>query len=246
MHVSAMVRRMNTRAQLIECSACPTRKLCVARFLDANAMAELPTVFETACTYQCGDHLFMAGDRVGNEYHVRSGCFKSYYIDQDGNETITRFYLPGEVVACAQMSGKHVQSCIATTTSTVCALQGESLDHTTSTALLAALYRHRQSNELDQLSSHLNIKTGSALARFAGFCMDMSTRLARQQCDANHIPTPMSRTDIASYLGLTLESLSRVVSKLKANGVIEANRQFVRILKPEALKTASAHLPSAL
>ena len=67
-------------------------------------------------------------------------------------------------------------------------------------------------------------------------------RVATLQRDATYIPTPMSRGDIASYLGLTPESLSRALSALKQQGVIEADRHHVEILKPNRLAVSASHL----
>jgi len=67
-------------------------------------------------------------------------------------------------------------------------------------------------------------------------------RTARLGFDPTCLPTPMSRTDLANHLGLTLECLSRVLSKWRKAGVIETGRDTMIIQQPEALTTAAFHL----
>ncbi len=233
---------MSTSCPIAECQHCPTRTFCVARFIDEEKLSELPTLFHVGCAYHAGGYLFTAGESVGDQFHIRSGMIKTYFINSEGSEFVTGFYLPGEVVQQAGLEGVHLQSAVALDTSTVCRLNIRHLKKTASKEVAMALCEHAESLEVQTLSHQLNLKSGSAASRFAGFCTQMADRLHKQRRAAHHIPTPMTRTDIASYLGLTLESLSRVMSKLKTTGIIHAEKTFIEIKKPETLAMLATHL----
>ena len=180
--------------------------------------------------------------------------FKTYFINAEGDECVTGFYLPGEVVPCASVDNKHLQSAVALDTSSTCRLDTRHITTSTSIPVMAALLTHESDAATEQLGYQLNVKNCSAQARFAGFCLLMVRRLQRAQSvrrghvlqgvqrAEQYIATPMSRTDIASYLGLTLESLSRVMSKMKKAGVIAADRNSIEVLQPRTLSTLALHL----
>ncbi len=205
-------------------------------------MSLLPQIFQVGCAYQPGDYLFTAGERADDQFHVRSGMIKTYFINSEGTEYVTGFYLPGEVVPRVLEDGLHSQSAVALETSTVCRLNTLQFRDTATKEIAVALCEHAESSALQSLRYQLNLRNGSAAARFAGFCAQMADRLSNQGRDRHHIPTPMTRTDMASYLGLTLESLSRVISKLKTSGVIRAEKTFVEIKEPETMAVLASHL----
>lgn len=222
-----------------DCQSCPTRGHCVAQFLSRESIAALPSVFDTGRSYAKGDYLFKAGDIARSQHYVRSGTVKTFFISRDGTEQVTGFYLPGDRIPQAVENNRHLQSAVALDKTTACASNSDELD--ACDGLAAALLKHSELMLNAVLNHQLNLSQGSAMSRFAGFCMQMSTRLEALGRAPDYIPTPMSRTDIANYLGLTLESLSRVISKLKKSGVIEASRKVIELQKPEQLSALCLH-----
>ena len=186
----------------------------------------------------------VAGEAMQHQYHVRSGMLKSSFINSQGDECVTGFYLPGEAVPVFATGGQQTHSVIALEETSVCAVHLSR--HLTPDAkqvpIWQALFQHTQATTSQALGHQLNIRHPSAAARFAGFCVDLMQRLAVLQREQHHLPTPMTRTDIASYLGLTLESLSRVMSRMKRKQIIEASRSHINILQPERLQSLAAHL----
>ena len=108
--------------------------------------------------------------------------------------------------------------------------------------MAAALVRQLAANASIDTRHQINLKQSAVQARFAGFCVMLGARLQRLGRSPHYLPTPMSRTDIASYLGMTLESLSRVISKLHAARVIRASRDHIEVLQPETLETLGLHV----
>ncbi|CAE7148814.1 fnr [Symbiodinium necroappetens] len=78
-----------------------------------------------------------------------------------------------------------------------------------------------------EIMHQVNLRQTSAEKRFAGYCMQYGIRRAELGLDETVLPMPMSRTDLASYLGMKLESLSRVISRLQSRGLIAARRHQV-------------------
>ena len=188
-----------------------------------------------------GAYIYRAGDPAQAQYHLRSGMVKTYVINAEGDEYVTGFYLPGEIFGTVHMDGSYGESAVALETTSVCELQDEAITELAQLGLAPALLKHMAANAGIDTVHQINLKQTSAQARFAGFCVNMAARLERLGRSPLHLPTPMSRTDLASYLGMTLESLSRVVSKLHTAGVVKANRDHIEVLQMETLNTLGLH-----
>ena len=104
--------------------------------------------------------------------------------------------------------------------------------------LLQLIAEHDMQSQLHLI----NLSQSRAELRIAGFLSQLMKRLSKLGFDARHIPTPMSRTDIANHLGLTLECLSRVLSRWRKAGVINSSRDHIEILQPQEIDTTAYHL----
>lgn len=224
------------------CRECRTRTVCLAARADDRQLAALPDIFRCEEPLSAGAHLYHANDAAEAQYHVRSGMFKTYMINAEGDEYVTGFYLPGEIIGHVHNNGCHAESAVALETASVCALDAAGLQACAELGLAAPLFDQLAANAGIEAQQQINLKQTAAQSRFAGFCLMLGGRLARLGRSSTHLPTPMSRTDLASYLGMTLESLSRVISKLHAGRVISASRTSIEVLQPETLKTLGLHV----
>ncbi len=224
------------------CRACPTRTVCLASEVDAQHVMRLPQYFRCEGPLAAGEHLYHAGDPALTQYHLRSGMVKTYIINSAGDEYVTGFYLPGEIIGNVHVQGGYCESAVALETTTVCQLDEEALQGCAQMGLVPALFRHLAANASIEARHQINLKQTTAQARVAGFLVAFKARLERLGRNPNFLPTPMSRTDIASYLGMTLESLSRVISKLHTAKVIRATRNSIEILDPATLDTIGLHV----
>ena len=185
---------------------------------------------------QPGEHLFRAGDEFRSVASVRTGCFKSYVIDHEGQEQSFGFHLPGEIIGLdAIHSCKHVANVVALDTSAICGLTFETV--TTMARhmpeLQAELFRvmsHRIS-ELETIAGDL-----SADERIAMFLISLSERFSRRGYSDKEFILAMSRRDIASYLRLATETVSRVLARFQKAQTVKVDRKQVKILNMEALK----------
>lgn len=217
------------------CVECPTRNACVAAYLSPEEQAALPTYVSCSDAIAPGQHLYRVGDPFGCQFHIRSGMVKTYAISAEGDEWVTGFHLPGDVIGVAQAGGLHSESAIALETSSTCMLAEADIGN--SAQLTRGLLRHLGEKSKLQQSHQLALRQSSAEVRAAAFCIQLGARLSHLGRNPLYLPTPMSRTDIASYLGMSLESLSRVLSKLNAAGVVCAKRDHIEVLQPETLHT---------
>lgn len=223
----------------ISCSRCSLGELCLPRNLNGGEIHALEHIVERSRPMRAGEHLFRAGDRFQALSAVRSGCFKTYVINEAGDEQVLDFQLPGEIVGFdAIHSGTHMSNCLALDTSAVCTLNFEPLSE---------LARHIPTlqAELFDVMSHriadLEIICGdfSADQRFALFLESLSRRYSRRGYSANEFTLAMSRRDIASYLRLATETVSRILSRYRKDGILEVRRKQIRILDPDALHAIS-------
>ena len=226
------------------CRECPTRGYCLTNEVLETQLPIVESVFLMSAPLTRGDHLYHAGELADSHFHMRSGVAKTYSINSAGDEFVTGFYLPGEMVGCAQQDGLHTDSAIALETTTVCQLRDEDIGKLTRLGIEANLFKRLSEREYRAAQRQFNLVQDSAEARVAGFFMDLSDRLARLDRYPAVIPLSMSRTDIANYIGLTLATLSRVFAKMTKAGVISASRHEVHILQPADLEVIGLHAVS--
>jgi CRP/FNR family transcriptional regulator len=226
------------------CRLCPTRRVCAGRSLNDEQLERLSDHFLTSRVLERGEHLFRASDAADGCYVVRSGVFKTTALSAGGNETVTGFYYPGELIGFAgEASGSHEESAVALCPSTACQLKLASLPRlfelgeagSSLMRLLAERERHDRRMEI-------NLRQSKAQARIAGFFVLLGERLAPLGYTPEKLPMPMSRTDLANHLGMTLECLSRVLGQLKRAGVIRAERNIVCVDRSAELANLAYHL----
>lgn len=164
-----------------------------------------PTSYHAA-----GTEIYAQGERVEGLYLVMFGAVRVYRLLSDGRRQISAFHLPGEVFGF-EADGTHRFFAEA-----VNATGLQVIRPSTSADFANALLPLALSGLVRAQEHLLVLGRQSARERLAAFLLDM----ARRQGDLDEVELPMSRTDIADYLGLTIETVSRVFSKLKESGVI--------------------------
>ncbi|MDX1555042.1 MAG: fumarate/nitrate reduction transcriptional regulator Fnr [Xanthomonadales bacterium] len=220
----------------ISCSRCSLGDLCLPRNLSAEETARLEGIVERSNPMRAGDHLFRAGESFRAILAVRSGCFKSYIINEAGEEQVLDFHLPGELVGLdAIHSGTHLSTCVALDTGGVCKLNFGPLSELSRQipALQAELFE-----VMSQRIADLEITCSDHTAdqRIAMFLESLSRRYSRRGYSAREFNLAMSRRDIASYLRLATETVSRILSRFRKLEILEVHRKQIRILDPAALR----------
>jgi len=162
------------------------------------------------------EEVYGEGEPAEYLYTVQSGCVRTSKILNDGRRQIGAFYLPGDVFGL-EAGDEHSFSAEALTATTVCMVKRAALtSRTACDSAMASQLLKLTVAELDRTQSRVLLLIKSAQERVAGFLLEMASR----NRTANEIEFPMSRQDIADYLGLTIETVSRTLTHLENNCVI--------------------------
>lgn len=233
---------MNERSYEVSCDRCSISGLCFPAGLGDADRAELNKIVQRARPLRRGAHLFRAGDRAESVYALRTGSLKCYIVTPGGEEHVTGFYLPGEVVGLESLaSGVYVQNAVALDTALICRIPLDRYEQLSDR--LPALRRQLVnvlSRELFDMQGRLiDAQNADAPAALAGFLFGLAHRLHQRGLYSDRLTLPMSRGDIASFLGLTLETVSRMFMRLQSDGVIEVHARDIRIIDQDRLKAAA-------
>ena len=180
-----------------------------------------------------GEHLFRAGDPFDSLYAIRSGFFKIYALTKRGRTQVTAFPMAGDLAGLDSIgSGTHAQNLVALEVGEVCVVPYVRLQE------LIGLFPRLQ-HQINRIMSREVVRerdlmtllgTMEGEAKVAEFLLSLSNRFAARGYSSTEFNLRMSRSEIGSYLGLTLETVSRIVSKLQRLGLIRAKGREVCIV----------------
>ena len=231
------------------CRTCSHTHQCLPREFSGD---ERERFFRTAvrCSrvVKRGEHLFRLGQRFCSLYIVRSGSVKLYSLD-DAEEQVLGFYLTGDLFGFdAIATGYHECAALALETSSICELGFAGLeDLSTSMHLLQKQMSAWYGREIARDFALLRLLgKKSAEQRLAIFLLDLSQRLSARGFSAHEFNLSMSRQDIGSYLGLALETVSRLFARLQEDGVITVDRRHITLLDETRLRELAGDCMTAL
>lgn len=225
---SQPVSKMQTR-----CSSCNLRELCLPCGLKADS-ALLDDIVYTRKKVKRGEALYRAGSAFDSLYAVRTGFFKSRVVLEDGRDQVTGFHMAGEVLGLDGIgTGAHTADLIALEDSEVCVIPYGRLDE----PVLQKQLQKVMSRELarDQGVMML-LGTMKAEERLAAFLLNLSQRFTARGYSASEFHLRMTREELGSYLGLSLETVSRLFSRFQDDGLIVVQQKHIRILDIPGLK----------
>lgn len=229
-----------SKALKVSCQACSLSELCLPRGLDDKELQQLDSLVERPLPMHNGDMLYQPEDEFGNLFAIRSGCVKTYMLGKNGEEMILGFHLPGEILGLDGLeSGRHSVYAVALDTSSVCTLPYNRFDHLCEhLPNLRSQLHSLIGKEINQEHQHLML-LGSLTAeeRLATFLISLSSRYEKRGFSATEFNLSMSRHDIGRYLGLAVETVSRLFSGFQDQGLLEVNRKNIRITNLDALKS---------
>lgn len=187
-------------------------------------------------TFKAGANLYFEGDRVERIYQVCSGVLRLTRLLEDGRRQVIAFGFPGDIVGFP-CDGRYHTDCDVLTEARLqayhlSALEGESGNPELHKELLQAALR-----EISAMQDHfMMLGRKSAIEKVASFLCVLTERMGSDTGPLNQAFLPMSRSDIADFLGLTTETVSRTLSQLRKSGIIAINNiHTVVVLQPQAL-----------
>jgi CRP/FNR family transcriptional regulator len=227
-----------SRTAELSCSNCNLREIC----LPGGCLEDLERVENIVYArrrVKRGETLFNSGDEFNAVYAIRSGFFKSCVVDGEGREQVTGFFMGGELLGMDGLgTGSHNGAAVALEDSEICVMPFSLIE--------------KMAREIPSLQRHLHavlareivrdhgvmMLLGSMRAeeRLAAFLTNLSKRFVRRGYSSSEFHLRMTREEIGSYLGLKLETVSRLFSLFQKEGLIEVQQKHVRILDSAGLE----------
>lgn len=230
---------MNLSALRVACSSCNLREVCLPLGLTLKEVEKLEELVALRRRIRRGDVLYRAGDYFDNLYAVRLGFLKSTVMSSDGREQVTNFFMAGEMIGIDGISS-GVYSCdvVALEDTEVCVIPYERMEEATTTMRSMGVHFQKMLSREIVRQHGVMLLLGSMHAeeRLAAFLLSLSQRFENRGYSRSEFVLRMTRAEIGSYLGLKLETVSRVLSRFSHDGLIEVNQKHVRIFDPEGLR----------
>lgn len=226
--------------QLNFCSTCAFSQACLSEGMDKASLMDLHVLVEHVGPFHAGEHIFREGDPFDAIAAVRAGTVKTYVIDREGHEHVLGFHLPGEVIGLNAIDGDHYPcNAIALDTVMLCRFSFPKM------AVLATRLPGLQRQLFRLLSRDIGraaLLAGdwSADQRMAAFLIGLSRRLAARGFSPNRFQLTMARTDIANYLRLAPETVSRVLRRFQEDGWLRVERRELEITQRESLEALAS------
>ena len=211
----------------IACKNCSLVTLCLPMGLDSEDIEKLDQIVKRNRPLHRSDHLFREGDKFQCLYIVKTGSVKTYAPSEDGGEQVLGFHLPGELIGLdAIAKNRHHCSARVLETSAVCEIPFGQLEE------LSACIPSLQ-HQMYRLLSH-EIRHDEEMLTLLGK-KNAEERFKRRGFSATDFYLSMSRHEIGNYLGLAVETISRLFTRFQDEGLLQVERKHIQLLDIERL-----------
>ncbi len=223
----------------VNCNQCRMSALCLPIALKIEEIDRLNDIVQRGRPTHKDQYIYRDGDPFKAVYAVRSGAIKTFAANQQGIEQVTGFYLPGEIFGMDGIAHtQHRSSAQALETSAICEIPFSRLEDLS--LKLPSLQRHFFKLMSKEITSDQQLiallSKNSAEERVATLLLSISARNALRQLSGTRFRLPMSRADIGNYLGLTVETVSRVFSRFQKQGFLLVDKREIEIVNLNALQ----------
>lgn len=225
------------------CSTCSMHQLCLPMGLGESDMQRLDQIIGRRRKVAKDSLLYRMDDPFTNLYAIRLGHFKTYQVSAAGEQQITGFQMAGELLGMDAIStDRHHCDAMALEDSEVCEIPFSRLEELFGTIPTLLHHFHRMMSKEITREQNVMLLLGNMRAeqRFAAFLVNLASRYAARGYSSTAFQLRMSREEIGNYLGLTIESISRLVSRLKKQGLLRVANREIELLEPERLRAIAA------
>lgn len=240
--MSSNITNIRSLSAQSHCQTCSLSTLCLPVALQQDEVEKLDTIVDKSKPLHKGDLLFRQGEPLKSIFAIRAGSVKTMTLTQSGEEQINGFYFPGELIGLAGLDeGEYPMSAKMMETTTVCEIPYERLDE-----LLGQMPELRRSmmrtmgreiRDDQQMMMLLSRKT--AEQRIATFLLKLSSRYQTRGYSATQFRLSMSRNEIGNYLGLAVETVSRIFTRFASSGIVRVEGKEIELIDLPALNEAS-------
>lgn len=225
------------------CSTCSMKALCIPNGLNMGDTEKFDNVIARRKKIAKGDRLFKVADPFHSLYAIRMGHFKTSQTNAAGDEQITGFQMSGDILGMNAI-GTNVHNCdsVALDDAEVCEVPFDLLQNLFGEVPLLLRHFHRMMGHEIAREQNVMLLLGNMKAeqRFAIFLAGLSARYAARGYSAKDFYLRMSREDIGNYLGLTIESVSRLISRFKKMDLISVDKRYIELLDVESIRDTAA------
>lgn len=205
------------------CSTCAFSRACHAHGMDKSALRDLHLLVEHVGPFEPGQNVFRAGDRFEAIAAVREGTVKTWRVDREGREQVLGFHLPGEIIGLSAIENERYPcNAVALDLVQLCRFSFPRMAvlATRVPGLQKELFRlmSRDIGHAERLAADY-----PADARLAHFLVDHAQRLVRCGFPPGRMRLAMPRSDIANYLRLAPETVSRLFRRFRDAGLIRVH-----------------------
>jgi CRP/FNR family transcriptional regulator len=221
------------------CMTCSMRELCLPVGLEREAMHQLDQLVSDRRRFKRGEMIYGAGEAFAALYAIRLGSCKTTVLAEDGREQVAGYHMPGDLLGLDGIGHeRHGCQAIALEDSEVCVLpfgELENLSHRLP-PLQKNLHRVLSREIIRDHNVMLLLGSMRAEERLAVFLLNLSHRYHERGYSATEFVLRMTRDEIGSYLGLKLETVSRLFSRFQQEGLIQVQGRAIKLLDTAALR----------
>jgi CRP/FNR family transcriptional regulator len=222
-----------THADKTRCSTCNLQEVCLPGDINTEP-STLDELVYTRKRIKRGDPLYRAGEPFNSLYAIRIGFFKSRLVLEDGRDQVIGFQMAGEVLGLDGIgTDRHTADAIALEDSEVCVIPYTRLEQP---EFQRSLHRVMSRELVRDQSVMMLLGTMRAEERLAAFLLNLSQRFLARGYSQSEFHLRMTRDEIGSYLGLSLETVSRLFSRFQTEGLISVQQKHVTIRDIGALR----------
>jgi CRP/FNR family transcriptional regulator len=218
------------------------RSACMPHALTSEELARFDSIVTATRLVKRGEALYRTNGEFQSIYTVRAGSFKTVVMHRDGREQVTGFRFTGEVLGLDGVhSERHINDAIALEDSSVCIIPYALLETlcAESKSLQQQVLRTMSGEIVRDSSLLMLLGTMNAEERVAAFLINLSSRMKSRGYSPAEFHLRMTREEMGNYLGMKLETVSRMFSKLQRDGLLETRGKQLRIVDLEALERVS-------
>lgn len=224
----------------VACRNCSLSSLCLPIGLAPEDVERLDDIVKRTRPLHRGDMLFRNGEKFKSLYVVKTGCVKTFAPSAEGGEQVLGFHLPGEIIGLDAIDqDQHQCSARVLETSAICEIPFHRLEELTSAipSLQHQMYRLLSKEIAHDTDMLLLLGKKSAEERLAAFVLSISQRLKKRGLSATDFYLSMSRHEIGNYLGLAVETVSRLFTRFQDDGLMRVDRKHIEVLDIPALES---------
>ncbi len=222
------------------CSTCRLATYCFPPGIDNAHLHLLNDLVNQQTVLHRNDYIYKAAEKFTKIFIIRSGSVKTYKINASGEMVITGFCYPGEILGLNAIASKTYQeNALALDTLSLCELNFNELEKL---SIKFPCYQHQLIKLMsEKLSSDffLNLSS-SAESKMAFFLLSISKKMKNYGTSGMNFNLSMTREDIARYLGLATETVSRILSKFQSNNVLECSKKNIQLKDQTQLQSLAS------